>query len=438
MSWMAELYDSDKTEKSNQQGLEKPYSSLIESVSSDSERVVISNWSTRGRELTVSHPFISSGSWIRALPEVGAQYMTTTRSDSSEPQLLSSFSDGVSVRTSAYRNRVGVFRSLSPGEIEVSSNGFSQSYYATRSFNSLRAGLLLRTMNQDELSIMERSPIHLQQFMNYEEGKLGDESRIGIVSRNENSWKKFYPKLNDNYIAEEFIDLKNPSLSGPTTLFTSVRGHVVDENGQVINHSETGLPLRLSQVYYSTDNTSTSFQIDQSGNYAIKLAQSATEGIHLEIPNGNKIEKVGKDSSYEIEGNKSTILKGTESKDISGSKKTTISKDHILESKSYSYKSKSSYSVNSVDYSVTASASINIKSSAEMNITSDAIAIISGKAGTTVGSGSSITNVDGAAVTLGGGALPIARIGDSSIGVGNKGNPVVSLLITGSPKVTSI
>jgi hypothetical protein len=60
-----------------------------------------------------------------------------------------------------------------------------------------------------------------------------------------------------------------------------------------------------------------------------------------------------------------------------------------------------------------------------------------GLAITDLGSNSGITNVLGLLVNLGGGGLPVARIGDLVVGVGNLGIPVVSNIVQGSVKVTS-
>lgn len=57
-----------------------------------------------------------------------------------------------------------------------------------------------------------------------------------------------------------------------------------------------------------------------------------------------------------------------------------------------------------------------------------------GTGGTDVGSGASVTNVNGSQVNLGGGGLPVAKIGSQSIGVGNLGAPVISTIVDGSGK----
>ena len=437
MKWVQELYQSGKQEQSNRQGLTLPYSSYVDSISSETEKAIIRNWATKGRELSISHPFISSGSWIRALPEQGAQYMTTNRADDSDPQLFATVSKGTEGRVQAYRDKVGVFRVLSPGEIEVSSSGIAQAFYATRAFSSTRAGNLLRTMNQDDLSISDRSPIHLKQFLNYKVGELGDEHRVGIVSRYKNSWKTIYPKLNEKYMAEEYFSLTNPALSAPNVLFTIQRGHVTDKLGVPVNHKKTQLPLRLLQQYFANDDTTTSFEVDQSGNYLIQLAQAATEGMYVEIPNGNFRSVVEKDTSWTVNGNWSLILKGTRSEDIQGAKKILVAKAYSLKADSISEESAKAYTVKTQSYKMTASSTYDVASTGATKIMAQAKAEFMGTAGTDVGSPSSITNVNGTLVNIGGGGVGVARLGDTSVGIGNAGFPVVSVIITGSPKVTS-
>lgn len=435
-NWNKILYEADRIEQANKQGSDKPYGSFVDSISGDTEKVVIRNWAAKGRELTVSHPFISTGSWIRALPEVGAQYLTATRADDSDPQLFSTISKGNESRVDSYNKRLGVYRSLTPGEIEISSRGLAQNYFGSRAYNSSRAGMLLRVMDQDNLVISERSPIHLQKFLNNTSGAILDESRVGIVSRPKNTWSNFFPKINNKFLAEEYINLLNPAKSNPTVLFTSHRGHVIDLKGNEIKHKKTSLPLRMLQNYYAVDDTFTSFEIDHAGNYSLYLAQAASEGMYIEIPNGSSKYKIKKDVNWDIEGSKSSIIKGSESKDITGSKNTTISKALKISADSINYTAANAFTITSKGYDLNTSASFNIKATAEANIQSQTIAKLFGNSGTNIGSEASITQVNGQQIALAGGGLSVARVGDITIGIGNLGCPVISTISTGSPKVT--
>lgn len=86
--------------------------------------------------------------------------------------------------------------------------------------------------------------------------------------------------------------------------------------------------------------------------------------------------------------------------------------------------------------SISPTGSITIDGPLAIDITAGLAATFAGSVSTTVG-GSGITKVDGSLVLLGGGGLPVARLGDQVLGVGNLGAPVVSTIILGSFKVLS-
>jgi hypothetical protein len=62
---------------------------------------------------------------------------------------------------------------------------------------------------------------------------------------------------------------------------------------------------------------------------------------------------------------------------------------------------------------------------------------LAGIGGTKVGTGASVTDILGSIVNLGGGGLPVAKVGSQSIGVGNLGAPVISVIVDGSTITTT-
>lgn len=80
---------------------------------------------------------------------------------------------------------------------------------------------------------------------------------------------------------------------------------------------------------------------------------------------------------------------------------------------------------------------LTVKSKKDLMFDANGKATIKGKGGTDVGSGASATNVMGSQVNLGGGGLPVAKVGSQCIGVGNAGAPVVSNIVDGSATVTT-
>lgn len=438
MKWLNKISEQERVERDQRQGLDKPYSSYVTTVSGDSEKVVVRNWATKGRELSLPHPFISSSSWIRAIPETGAEYSTMTRSDNIDPMLVSTIGKELYKRVEAFRKGVGIYRALLPGEIEISSRGVSQSFYSSRSYQANRAGLLLREMDQDRLVISDRSPIHHKQLLNYKPDVRGDEYRLGLVYRNLNSWSRFYPKRSGGFLAEEYLDMMNPAGSNPTRLYTKQNGQVTDDKGIEIKHKKTSLPLRHLKYFYANDNSQTSFEIDQNGNYLIQLAQASTEGFFIEVPNGFMRTRVKKDYELSVDGDQPNIIKGNYSSDISGTKRVKVVKEYSIDADNLAMKIAKSIIQEMKDLSVKASGNASIN--AQSNITIEALskAIVKGTAGTDIGVEASITNVLGTLVNLGGGGSPVARTGDISIGIGNLGAPVVSTILTGSPKVTAV
>ena len=76
-----------------------------------------------------------------------------------------------------------------------------------------------------------------------------------------------------------------------------------------------------------------------------------------------------------------------------------------------------------------------VKSKKDIALEATASAELKGTGGTKIGSGASPTDVLGSMVNLGGGGLPVAKVGSQSIGIGNLGAPVVSNIVDGSTTV---
>lgn len=80
---------------------------------------------------------------------------------------------------------------------------------------------------------------------------------------------------------------------------------------------------------------------------------------------------------------------------------------------------------------------LTTKSKKDLMLEANGKGTFKGKGGTDVGSAAGPTNVLGSQVNLGGGGLPVAKVGSQVIGVGNLGAPVVSNIVDGSATVTT-
>jgi hypothetical protein len=295
-NWKQDLLLADERERQRRQGLDQAFGMYIDSVVSDSELAKVSFYGNSSRTVNMNHPFISTGSWIRAIPEPGAQYVGVYRSEEAAPQPLAYTQRNAAQRLQAYQANVGFYRPLSPGEIEIHSVGAGQIYCSRRARADMRGGITYRWADQDTLAVGDRAPVHTRQFFQFENGTLGDEYRVGIVQRPTNTFEYSYPQVRGDYAAEELLYMTNPNANGgPTTLFTAQRGHVLDEGGDQILQQVTQIPLRFQEIYYANDDSSTSYEIDEKGNYSIILATAATEGMDLNIPSGNYKETIALD-----------------------------------------------------------------------------------------------------------------------------------------------
>ena len=337
-NWQQETVMADDRERSQRKTLNQPFGMISHSVSSDSEQANFT-YSGMNRQLTITHPFNSTTSWIRAIPEEGVQYVGIFRSDESKPQPIVTITRNSLERNNNYLNGGNVYRPLYPGEIEVNSTGLSQAYFPRRSKMEIRGGMLSRWVDQDKLIAGDRSPTHQRQLFQYRSNNIGDEERMGLISRPKklsngsmSTWELAFPQVNGNYLAEHYISIKNPSGSNPFVLFTSQRGHVVDIEGTQIKQSRTQIPLRFFEEYFAKDGSSTRFEIDEKGNYYVELANAAAEGFEINVPQGNYVRDIGNNETILIGKNSEYSVGNSATYQIGDNWKISVDKDYYLTS----------------------------------------------------------------------------------------------------------
>jgi len=286
-----------------------PFGVIVSSVSADSEELKVSYYTNRDRQVDVAHPFVSTSSWIRAMPEQGTSLVAMFRADDAAPQIIASGQRRSRVKTDQYKKGQGTYRPLSPGEIDIASSGGAHHYLARRPHYESRAGLIYRGASQDQLLALDRSPSHARYLMQHEADLLGDEERLGIVYRKKSAHEVFYPKVRGDFAAEKYTHVYNPALESPEVLFSEHAGHVLDEKGNPELQLVTGVPLRKANRYFANDDTVTTEEIDEKGNVYVKTAEAATDGYQLDVTTGNFIKNVALDEKYVISGNREDLVK---------------------------------------------------------------------------------------------------------------------------------
>ena len=330
-NWDQQLVQTEEREDQLRKGLRGPFNMLVSSVAASAEKVRVSYMQNRDRVMDMTHPFISTNAWIRALPEPGTVYIGTYNVEDSLAYPLVTVAKQSDKKIANYKSGLNTFRPLYPGEIELNSVGKGSVYLSRRPKSEYRGGSIHSWLDQDKLTSGSRSLIHTRELLQKTFDVMGDEERLGIVVRNKNTWKTFYPKVQNNFAAEHFMQVLNPGTK-PKILFTTHKGHVIDENGSHVPQTVTGVPLRVRDQFYANDDTYTETQIDEKGNLYCKMAEAATEGYQLDIPSGYYKKNVNRDEMVTINENKIHTVLLNASHDIGENLSYVVDKSIFIKS----------------------------------------------------------------------------------------------------------
>jgi hypothetical protein len=284
----------------------------------DNERVRV-QYHGGERKLRTAHPYTGSDSWIRAGAQASQNVILAQRPDSDEPEILSYAFRQPEVRIQAYKDGAGLYRPLTPGELEIHSRGAAQSFYSRRPLLEQRAGLIRAWLDQDELQSGAKAPIHVRNLHLHKGGEIGDEERFGVVQRPDGS--TFLTKyisadrspdptlvagiaetaatsgiiVDPGPFAKEHLRVLKTGALFPEKLLDVREGDVMDDEGAPINLSLTGKPLRYKGEWFTDDEREGVFfvGIDNKGNFAIAAPDEAETGGDLKIPMGDLVIYVG-------------------------------------------------------------------------------------------------------------------------------------------------
>lgn len=309
------------------------FQALIESTSGENQNAKLT-YSGGSRSIALPMPFESADSWIRSIPSSGSAALITYRRDTGEPTFLRYLNDTPDKKIAMYSAGGNVYRPLLPGEHEIQSSGFAQTYYSQRSVLDQRAGVIRSWLSQDGAECGQRSPIHTRQLHEHRANEIGDEERFGVVRRPQklnpmnavllgsakSSNFSTYPYPDFSLpggvpaafslfsqgiatasavlaaatgtfkirpFAKEYLRvIKNPLYPLPPSVLIDIReGQVFDDEGKQVT-GDSGAYLRAKHEYFTTLMDSTKCEIDELGNVSWNLSLAATNGWYTNIPFG--------------------------------------------------------------------------------------------------------------------------------------------------------
>jgi len=386
-----------------------------------------------GSSIPLPMPFESSTSWIRSIPTSGSAALVAYRRDTGDATFIRYLNDMPDKKLASYQSGDNVYRPLLPGEHEIHSSGFAQSFYGQRPVLEHRGGIIRSWLDQDRAECGQKAPIHTRQLHTHRTNELGDEERFGVVRRakklnianallqgakkSSNFYEYPYPDfslpggvpaafsllaetvgaaseaaaaLTGTFkirpFAKEYVRIiKNPLFPLPPEKHIDIReGQVFDDDGKQVT-GDSGAYLRAKYEYYTTLMDATKCEIDELGNVAWSLSLAATNGWTTNVPFGAwKL-----DTGLGIEMSTLTSIAVSSTLDTSISATTELSLDSLLNT-SFSTGLNFSHSTTGT-YESTSQMAMNLKTN--MNLTAEAAMVFEAKGGVQMNLNSPIVQI---------------------------------------------
>jgi hypothetical protein len=311
-------------------GMAGPYNGRIYNVNPQSERANVDFYAgaKSGKGINVLHPYLGINSWIRVMPDEGTGVLLHNRADSKDPEIERYYMPDTSKRVNAYSKAIEPYRTIQPGEIEISSKGLAQIFFARRGVLDIRAGAIRQWLDEDKTEYGVRSPTHKSAGYQNVSDQIGDEERWGVVKRPISSIYEKYVKVNNNFAKEHMDVLLFEGV--PNILYDKREGHVVNNSGTQIKSNLTGNNLRLRHIYYTVNEEAVIKEIDELGNVTLTLpSNDATDGLTVIVPAGNIRLQSEKDFSRVINGSESVSIAKDHTETISGKETVEVEKNAV-------------------------------------------------------------------------------------------------------------
>ena len=284
-------------------------------ISGSSETVQTTRFPT---DVIIQHPFLSSNSWIRALPELGTNISARYTPEINTALHLGYYTSTASSATKDCAEGNGLYIELLPGEIETLSSGMTHHFQTSRPVDVREAGLVRSILDGDSSTYSRRAVTYIDTLHQHKVATLDDTHRFGVVRRPVTSVETRIVKApveDEGFGSASLASSVANSLTGAkekpkfakelSTILVNSDGYLLDyREGNVVENDGThpvndwtGKYLRLRKQVFNTEQESTKIEIDSQGNIDISVPDAAESGIRLNVISGSIDAKIGNEIS---------------------------------------------------------------------------------------------------------------------------------------------
>lgn len=258
-----------------QRGQDMPVRAVVHQVFPNQESMKVESFGRPGYlTMTVRHPYMSTNSWFRCMPEAGTSLVTQRIRQPRQPEIWGYISHRLGEQVQKARDSDKyIFRELRPGEMEALSSGRAYTHWSEDGNLSLQGGVIESVLSQTELEHTSRAPTHKRHLDQHEPNQLGHEERFGLVKRPDSSKPyslQVYAKDGSDFQYEYGRWIKDDSGSDVISLH---EGHLWDQNGNQIKNGQTNRKVRLRRTI--NHRSSGTFEIDVDEELNIVLNNSS-------------------------------------------------------------------------------------------------------------------------------------------------------------------
>jgi len=257
-----------------------PWRGFVSKVNPYQERVTTID-AGGGSNAEVTHPYLSTHSWIRVMPDPNAYVLLSMTSDRDTAVIMNYENPRREQRVTNYLEEKGTYRLLRSGEIDIQSTGKSNVYLSRDGRLNLRGGTVYGHASHPDLEWMFKAPTTSIRGMHHRSSVIQDEIRFGAVKRG--SPVSEYQRISGEVAKEFTVHLQR----GEDDLAEMRMGDVIDKDGNTEVGTQTTNALRFKLRLMMDQLNSWKQEVDSRGNTSVILPSTADIGFQFVTPAAN-------------------------------------------------------------------------------------------------------------------------------------------------------